>query len=84
MSPGEVNEENVHLLWELEGREVAGGVLTKEVLERVWKDVGEVGAEAIKAAVECGSVHMQTLPNCFEVGLQPFLFRNDASTPLSF
>lgn len=68
MSPGEVDEGNVHLLWELEGRGVqGGGVLTKEVLERAWQECGAVGAEAVRAAVECGSVHMQVLPNCFEV-----------------
>lgn len=50
MSPGEVDEANVHLLWELEGCKVkgweeseGGGVLTKEVLERIWEEVGKVG-----------------------------------------
>lgn len=71
MSPGEVDESNVHLLWELEGRTAAGGqVLSREVLEGVWADCGRVGGEAIKAAVECGSVGLQLLPNCFEVRLR--------------
>lgn len=52
MSPGEVDEENVHLWWELEGSQgYAGGeggensscLLTKEVLEQVWQQVGKVG-----------------------------------------
>jgi tubulin--tyrosine ligase len=53
MSPGEVDEENVHLLWELEGCRVkgweetkGGGVLTKEILESVWEEVGKVGCVA--------------------------------------
>lgn len=63
-----MDESNVHLLWELEGRQTTTGqTLTKDVLERIWEDCGRVGGEAIKAAVECGSVGLQLLPNCFEV-----------------
>lgn len=70
MSPGEVDEANVHLLWELGGRKTtAGGELTREVLEGLWDDCGKVAGAAITAAVECGSVGLQLLPNCFEVGL---------------
>jgi tubulin--tyrosine ligase len=68
MSPGEVDETNVHLLWELEGREtMSGETLTRDVLEGIWADCGTVAGAAITAAVECGSVGLQLLPNCFEV-----------------
>lgn len=87
MSPGEVDESNVHLLWELEGRQTTTGqTLTKDVLERIWEDCGRVGGEAIKAAVECGSVGLQLLPNCFEVRFSkksPFQVLADACVGLN-
>ncbi|CED83295.1 Predicted tubulin-tyrosine ligase [Phaffia rhodozyma] len=83
-SPGEVNEENVHLWWELEGRQFDEGksVLTKELLDFTWERCGEVAGEAIRAAVECGSVHMQLLPNCFEIfGVDFLLTLPSSSSP---
>lgn len=74
MSPGEVDEANVHLLWELEGRQTTTGLeLTRDVLDRLWNNCGEVAGAAITAAVECGSVGLQLLPNCFEVRSIPCL-----------
>lgn len=64
------------LFWELEGRsilssakETSGPVnkIDKSWLQTVFDGVGDVVAETVKAAAECGSFGLQLMPNAFEV-----------------
>ncbi|KAI5451833.1 putative tubulin--tyrosine ligase pby1, variant 2 [Naganishia albida] len=67
-------EHLVKLFWELEGQTVLSSDSSKEPmridkqwLETVFKGTGDVIAETVKAAAECGSFGLQLMPNAFEI-----------------
>lgn len=64
------------LFWELEGQSIISsthdGSETPARIDRQWLDsvfegAGNVIAETVKAAAECGSFGLQLMPNAFEV-----------------
>lgn len=70
-------EHLVKLFWELEGQSILSsgketpgsvGKIDKPWLQTVFNGVGDVVAETVKAAAECGSFGLQLMPNAFEVG----------------
>lgn len=67
-------EHLVKLFWELEGQNIltSEDSATRHIIDRPWLDTvfarsGEVIAETVKAAAECGSFGLQLMPNAFEV-----------------
>lgn len=69
-------EHLVKLFWELEGQTILSSdnsrepmKIDKRWLETVFEGAGNVIAETVKAAAECGSFGLQLMPNAFEVGL---------------
>ncbi|KAJ9094402.1 hypothetical protein QFC21_005941 [Naganishia friedmannii] len=69
-------EHLVKLFWELEGqsilssaKETSGpvGKIDNPWLQTVFNGVGDVVAETVKAAAECGSFGLQLMPNAFEI-----------------
>jgi hypothetical protein len=69
-------EHLVKLFRELEGQTILSSdnsreptKIDKQWLETVFEGAGNVIAETVKAAAECGSFGLQLMPNAFEVGL---------------
>ncbi|GHJ86777.1 hypothetical protein NliqN6_3179 [Naganishia liquefaciens] len=67
-------EHLVKLFWELEGQNILSSDDSKvhQLIDRPWLDTifgrsGEVIAETVKAAAECGSFGLQLMPNSFEI-----------------
>jgi tubulin--tyrosine ligase len=69
-------EHLVKLFWELQGQTILSsskeGSKTHQKIDNAWLDsvfdsTGEVIAETVKAAAECGSFGLQLMPNAFEV-----------------
>ena len=69
--------ELVKLFWDLEGLTAMRraspdayegmGMVDRSWLENTFQTTGQVIAESVKAAVECGSFGLQLIPNAFEV-----------------
>lgn len=67
-------EHLVKLFWELEGQTMLSSdksdqprKIDRQWLETVYEGAGDVIAETVKAAAECGSFGLQLMPNAFEV-----------------
>lgn len=67
-------EHLVKLFWELEGQTILSSdesdqpkKIDRQWLDLVFEGAGNVIAETVKAAAECGSFGLQLMPNAFEV-----------------